>query len=51
MFRFDAKKRFYLYPQSRSDDNIELRMNSGTTYEKNVWLYKSLHGCYVLCIE
>lgn len=34
MFRFDAKKGFYLYPQSRSDDNIELRMNSGTTYEK-----------------
>ena len=36
MFRFDAKKGFYLYPQSRVHGNIELRMNSGSTYEKNV---------------
>lgn len=37
MFRFDAKKGFYLYPHNRGDDNILLRMNSGTTYENNVF--------------
>jgi 5-methylcytosine-specific restriction endonuclease McrBC regulatory subunit McrC len=36
MFRFDAKKGFYLYPQNQGFDNIELRMNSGSTYENNV---------------
>lgn len=36
IFRFDAKKGFYLYPQSRGVENIELKMNSGCTYENNV---------------
>lgn len=36
MFRFDAKKGFYFYPQNREIENIELRMNSGSTYENNV---------------
>ncbi|HZK27278.1 MAG TPA: hypothetical protein VFD00_07065 [Thermoclostridium sp.] len=36
MFRFDAKKGFYLYPQNQGVENIELRMNSGSTYENNV---------------
>lgn len=36
MFRFDAKKGVYIYPQHRVADNIELRMNSGSTYENNV---------------
>lgn len=36
MFRFDAKKGLYLYPQNRGDENKELRMNSGSTYENNV---------------
>lgn len=36
MFRFDAKKGFYLYPQNQGSNFIELRMNSGTTYENNV---------------
>lgn len=37
MFRFDAKKGYYLYPQSQRFNNIELRMNSGSTYENNVF--------------
>jgi 5-methylcytosine-specific restriction endonuclease McrBC regulatory subunit McrC len=37
MFRFDAKKGFYLYPNSQGSDNITLRMNSGSTYESNVF--------------
>ncbi len=36
MFRFDAKKGIYLYPQNQGVENIELRMNSGSTYENNV---------------
>lgn len=36
MFRFDAKKGFYLHPQTQNVDKIELRMNSGSTYENNV---------------
>lgn len=36
MFRFDAKKGFFLYPQNLGVENIELRMNSGSTYESNV---------------
>jgi hypothetical protein len=36
MFRFDAKKGFYLHPQTQNVDKIELRMKSGSTYENNV---------------
>lgn len=36
MFRFDAKKGFYLYPENRGMENTELRMNNGSTYENNV---------------
>lgn len=36
MFRFDAKKGFYLYPQNIGTENTGLRMNSGSTYENNV---------------
>jgi 5-methylcytosine-specific restriction endonuclease McrBC regulatory subunit McrC len=36
MFRFDAKKGFYLYPKSSEAESIELRMNRGSTYENNV---------------
>jgi len=36
MFRFDAKKGFYLYPQSYASDAVALRLNCGSTYEKNV---------------
>lgn len=37
MFRFDAKKGFYLYPHNQGANNIALRMNSGSTYENNVF--------------
>lgn len=36
MFRFDAKKAFYLYPEVSNSENIELKMNSGSKYEDNV---------------
>ncbi len=36
MFRFDAKKGFYLYPEPGEEKDIELRMNRGSTYEDNV---------------
>jgi len=36
MFRFDAKKGFYLYPESGEEENLELKMNCGSTYEDNV---------------
>lgn len=36
MFRFDSKKGYYLYPKSDIVDNIELKLNRGSTYEKNV---------------
>ncbi len=36
MFRFDAKKGFYLYPESGDIQDLFLSLNKGTTYEKNV---------------
>ena len=36
MFRFDAKKGFYLYPEAGTSDDVKLRMNRGSTYESNV---------------
>lgn len=36
MFRFDAKKGFYLYPESGKEENQELKMNRGSTYEDDV---------------
>lgn len=36
MFRFDAKAGYYLYPESEGTDDLRLRMNQGSTYEKNV---------------
>jgi 5-methylcytosine-specific restriction endonuclease McrBC regulatory subunit McrC len=36
MFRFDAKTGYYLYPEVEDTDDLILRMNSGSTYEKNV---------------
>lgn len=35
MYRFDAKKGFYLYPEAGDIENQRLRMNQGTTYEGN----------------
>lgn len=36
MFRFDAKTGYYLYPEAEGADDLKLRMNRGSTYEKNV---------------
>lgn len=36
MFRFDAKKGYYLYPEAEGSDDLTLWMNRGSTYEANV---------------
>jgi 5-methylcytosine-specific restriction endonuclease McrBC regulatory subunit McrC len=36
MFRFDSKKGYYLYPEIDNTDYLILRLNSGSTYEKDV---------------
>lgn len=36
MFRFDAKKGYYLYPESTGRECEELQLNQGTKYEQNV---------------
>ena len=36
MFRFDAKAGYYLYPEAEGADDLNLWMNRGSTYEKNV---------------
>jgi 5-methylcytosine-specific restriction endonuclease McrBC regulatory subunit McrC len=36
MFRFDAKKGLFLYPENREVDSINLSMNRGSAYEGNV---------------
>lgn len=36
MFRFDAKKGFYLYPESGDIQDLFLSLNKGTSYENNV---------------
>jgi 5-methylcytosine-specific restriction endonuclease McrBC regulatory subunit McrC len=36
MFRFEAKSGFYLYPDAKDTLDLCLKMNEGTTYEKNV---------------
>lgn|GEM_PF-694746 len=36
MLRFDSKKGFYLYPEKDVLDDKTLRLNCGSTYEKNV---------------
>ena len=36
MFRFDAKRGYYLYPEAKGNDDLQLWLNSGSTYERNV---------------
>ena len=36
MFRFNAKKGYYLYPESESGEGLKLWLNSGVSFEKNV---------------
>ena len=36
MFRFDAKRGFYFYPENNGKERINMRLNRGSTYENNV---------------
>ena len=36
MFRFDAKKGYYFYPEANGENRLTLYLNRGSTYEKNV---------------
>ena len=36
MFRFDAKKGLYFYPEVENTEDLQLWMNKGSTYEENV---------------
>lgn len=36
MFRFDAKRGFYIYPEAKENNDFRLWLNSGSTYEGNV---------------
>lgn len=36
MFRFDAKRGYYFYPEAEGTDDLQLWMNMGSTYEENV---------------
>ena len=36
MFRFDAKKGFYFYPEMGEEEDAIMWLNRGSTYEKNV---------------
>jgi 5-methylcytosine-specific restriction endonuclease McrBC regulatory subunit McrC len=36
MFRFDAKVGYYLYPEASGNEDLQLWMNKGSTYERNV---------------
>ncbi len=36
MFRFDAKKGFYFYPEMGEEEDAVMWLNRGSTYEKNV---------------
>lgn len=36
MFRFDAIKGYFFYPENEDLENLQLWMNKGSTYEKNV---------------
>ena len=37
MFRFHAKQGYFLYPESQNRDSLELRINSGVSFENNVF--------------
>ncbi len=38
MFRFDARKGYYIYPKASWEDDLVLQLISGSTFEKNVAL-------------
>lgn len=35
-YKFDAKKGYYLYPEKQNRNSLELRVNSGVSFEKNI---------------
>lgn len=45
MFRFDAKRGYYLYPDAEHGNDVALRLNRGTTYEKNVTAREDIYVC------
>lgn len=36
MYRFDASKGYYIYPDSEGQEPLVLNLNKGSTYENNV---------------
>ena len=51
MFRFDANKGYFLYPDANDTIDLHLNLNQGTTYEKNVVPRKDIsvikHGLHI----
>ena len=51
MFRFDAKKAFYFYPEIENIEDKVFWLNKGSSYEKNVKIREDVclikHGLYV----
>lgn len=54
MFRFDAKKAYYLYPEASGSEDVVLNLNSGSSYERNVKDRDDIrlikHGLKVPCL-
>ena len=51
MFRFDAKKGYYFYPEANGENSLTLYLNRGSTYEKNVEAREDIcvikHGLHI----
>lgn len=51
MYRFDAKKGFLLYPEIEDNNTTQLYLNTGTTFENNVYhredIYIIKHGLVI----
>ena len=43
MFRFEAKEGYYLYPEAKGNNDEQLWLNRGSTYEKNVSPRDDIH--------
>lgn len=43
MYRFDAKKGYLLYPEKENKESVKLHLNSGMTYENNVFSRKDIY--------
>ncbi|WP_010690790.1 5-methylcytosine restriction system specificity protein McrC [Fructobacillus fructosus] len=42
MFRFDAHKGYFLYPDQNGDDSLQLKLNQGVTYENDVQPHRDI---------